>query len=89
VRTLEASGFTVRPYQATVPSFGIWGFALARVGPFALPSELPTGLRYLTLDILPGLFAFSADMSAVDVEINRLNDQRLVHYYEGEWRRYE
>lgn len=89
VRTLEASGFTVRPYQAAVPSFGVWGFALARLGPFPLPDQLPDGLRFLTRETLPGLFAFSADMGPVDVEINRLNDQQLVRYYEGEWRRYE
>ena len=29
IRTLEAAGFAVRPYQAAVPSFGVWGFALA------------------------------------------------------------
>src|SRR5262249_7880198 len=34
VRTLEAAGFKVAPYQATVPSFGVWGFALARLDPF-------------------------------------------------------
>ena len=27
ISTLEAAGFQVRPYQVSVPSFGIWGFA--------------------------------------------------------------
>ena len=31
MKTIEAAGFSVRPYQAAVPSFGVWGFALARV----------------------------------------------------------
>src|SRR5215813_5745688 len=30
VRTLEAAGFVVKPYYTAVPSFGLWGFALAR-----------------------------------------------------------
>ncbi len=30
IRTMEAAGFFVRPYHAAVPSFDIWGFALAR-----------------------------------------------------------
>ncbi len=30
IKTLEAAGFTVKPYNTTVPSFGIWGYALAR-----------------------------------------------------------
>jgi len=35
------------------------------------------------------LFVFPADMSPVDVEINRLDNQVLVRYYESEWRHYE
>ncbi|WP_430452657.1 polyamine aminopropyltransferase [Rhodopirellula europaea] len=30
LRTMQASGFDVTPYHAPVPTFGIWGFALAR-----------------------------------------------------------
>ena len=30
VRTLEATGFSVWPYHAFIPSFGEWGFALAQ-----------------------------------------------------------
>src|SRR5688572_10048802 len=33
IKTLEAVGFTVRPYQTTVPSFGVWGYALAKPQP--------------------------------------------------------
>jgi hypothetical protein len=28
-------------------------------------------------------------MAPVDVEINQLDNQMLVRYYEGEWRRWE
>jgi len=89
VRTIEAAGFAARGYQATVPSFGIWGFVLARRTPFELPTQLPTGLRFLTVDTLPSLFAFPADLGPIDVDINTLNDQQLVRYYENEWRRWE
>jgi len=33
------------------------------------------------------LFAFPPDMAAVPVEVNRLDNQILVHYYGGEWQR--
>lgn len=46
VRTLEAAGFAVRPYHVAVPSFGVWGFALARQTPFEPPTQLPQGLRW-------------------------------------------
>jgi len=32
-----------------------------------------------------GLFEFPPDMSRIDTEINRLNNQVLVRYYESEW----
>ncbi|HWM87930.1 MAG TPA: hypothetical protein VNO33_18880, partial [Kofleriaceae bacterium] len=81
----------VHPYHTTVPSFGVWGFALARAQPFEPPARAPAGLRLRYLDdgAMPGLFRFPADMGPIDVEINQLDDQMLVRYYESEWRRWE
>ena len=42
----------------------------------------------LTPETLPGLFSFPADMSRVPAEVNQLNNQVLVSYYEREWRRW-
>ncbi len=91
VRTLEASGFTVRPYHVAVPSFGIWGFAVARATPFEVPGRVPEGveLRFLNDAILPTLFALPADLGPVPVEINRLDNQVLVRYPDSEWKRYD
>ncbi len=87
-RTIEAAGFLVRPYHAYVPSFGEWGYVLASVKPFRSLSALPPGLRYLTDEALPSLFVLAPDMGPVPVEINRLNNQMLVRYYEEEWQRW-
>jgi spermidine synthase len=91
MKTLEAAGFYVHPYQTTVPSFGVWGFALARLAEFEPPRVAPKnfGLRFLDDNALAGLFIFPADLTPVPVEINRLDNQALVRYYESEWRRYE
>lgn len=89
IRTMEAAGFNVRPYQAAVPSFGIWGFALARLKPFEVPTQAPSGLRYLDDQAMASLFVFPTDIGPVPVEINRLDNQALVRYYEGEWKKYE
>jgi spermidine synthase len=35
----------------------------------------------------PALFTFPQDMSRVPTEVNRLNNQVLVEYFESEWRR--
>jgi len=89
VRTLEAAGFTVRPYYTAVPSFGLWGFALARTSPFEIPRHPPAGLKFLDDQTLVAMFTLSGDIGPVPVEINRLDNQALVRYYEGEWKRFE
>ena len=88
IRTLESAGFSVRPYHTAVPSFGVWGYALARQRPFDIPQKCLPGLRFLNDDVLPTLFAVSADLGPVPVEINRLDNQALVRYYESEWKKW-
>jgi spermidine synthase len=93
ISTLEASGYAVKPYQTTVPSFGIWGYALAKLQPFEPPAQPPAGidLHFLNNDSFASMFEFSNDTSRPneEVEINRLDNQALVRYYETEWRRFE
>jgi len=84
-QTLEAAGLTTTPYHAHVPSFGEWGFILASRRPFRVPTALPAGLRFLTLDGLPALFQFPPDMARVPAEVNRLSNQVLVQTFEQEW----
>lgn len=82
--TMEAAGFTTKPYHVTVPSFGPWGFGLVKHQPFSVPTTLPEDLscKYLTADLLPTLFVLPQDVQAVETEINRLDNQILVRYYE-------
>ncbi len=89
VKTIEAAGFSVKPYQTAVPSFGVWGYALARMTPFDSPVHALAGLRFLDDQAMAALFVLPADLEAVPVEVNRLDNQALVRYYESEWKRYE
>ena len=93
IKTLEAAGFKVKPYQTTVPSFGIWGYALAKLQPFDTPTKLPENieLKFLNEKTFASMFEFSADTNLPneEIEINRLDNQALVRYYESEWRRFE
>ena len=86
VTTLESVGLQTAPYHALVPSFGEWGYILAgrRLPPFAAVDPLKT--RFLTLELLPSLFVFPADMARLPAEVNQLNNQALVRYFEAEWR---
>jgi spermidine synthase len=83
--TIRAAGFNTWPYHVYVPSFGEWGYVLAGKGDYKSP-RVPPGLRFLDQTSLAGLFQFPADMAAVPVEPNKLNDQALVRYYDKEWR---
>jgi spermidine synthase len=89
VSTLESAGFHARPYHAAVPTFGEWGFVLAATG--AIPERLSlsgnlTGKsRFLNDEVLNNLFVLPPDLTRVDAEINQLNNQALVHYYDQEW----
>ncbi|HEX6099942.1 MAG TPA: polyamine aminopropyltransferase [Thermoanaerobaculia bacterium] len=88
VRTMEAAGWNVRPYHTTVPSFGVWGFALASQRPFEPPSRVTVPAKFLDASTLAAMFVFPRDMLPVPVEINRLDNQMLVRYYEDEWRKW-
>lgn len=87
IATLDAAELHPLPYHAHVPSFGDWGFSLIARSPLVVPTTLSTALpadelRFLADDLLPTLFVFPHDQQPIDVEINRLDTQLLVRYYE-------
>ncbi|MFN7626510.1 MAG: polyamine aminopropyltransferase, partial [Pirellula sp.] len=93
IRTLEAAGYRVWPFQATVPSFGIWGYALACLNETdvdAFQLSLDQGsFRFLNNSNLHELFVFPQDIPSLTPEINRLDNQALVRYYDEEWHGYD
>jgi spermidine synthase len=86
--TMEAAGLKVHPYHLAVPSFGVWGFALASKRDFEIPTHVLPGLRHLSDEATAAMFAFPKDMDRVPTEVNRLDNQVLVHLYAREWRRW-
>ena len=90
LRTMEESGFHVRPYCTSVPTFGVWGFALAgqRAGIDVPPdlTRIEQELSYLNEEMISNLFELPRDIYPVETEINQLNNQVLVRYYDEEWR---
>jgi len=87
VQTLQSAGFRVTPYHAYVPSFGEWGFIIASLQPYVMPGQYLPDLKFLNAKVAPGFFHFPQDMQPVETEVNRLNNQVLVQYYETEWHR--
>jgi spermidine synthase len=92
VGTLEAAGFTVQPYRASVPTFGVWGYVLASPSPFnreiAVPQQVVTQLRFLNASTISAMFDLPTDLYRVPSAVNRLNDQVLVRLYDQEWSRW-
>lgn len=92
VATLDAADLHPLPYHAHVPSFGDWGFALVARSAITRPQKLafelpePERLRFLSTELVPTLFAFPSDQQPLDVEINRLDTQMLVRYYDADLR---
>lgn len=82
VHTVEASGLHARPYRVYLPSFGDWGFVVAKRHDFSTP-HLPRSLQLHTLDsdIWADLFLMPADTLAGRTPINRLDNQSLVRTY--------
>jgi spermidine synthase len=86
--TIEASGLQARPYHLAVPSFSVWGYVLASPSPFEVPRRTLPDLHYLSDEALAAMFVFPRDMDRVPVEVNRLDNQVLVHLYAQEWKRW-
>ena len=74
-------------FAINVPNFGDWGFNLAGRSSLPKPAslEIPFETRYLARDLIPTLFVFPNDQAEVEVEINRLLDPVLLHYYLDDW----
>jgi spermidine synthase len=91
VETMRASGLYVHGYQVAIPTFGVWGFALAKKTPFEPPTKAPPlpSLRFINDGALSAMFVMPADMTPVPVEINRLDNPVIVGYYEADWKRWQ
>lgn len=86
--TLTAAGFITTPYHAYVPSFGEWGFVMASKQNFTPSEHYPEGLKFVSPDTLALMLHFPTDMSRLKTDINRLDNQVLVHYFDEEWAEY-
>ena len=81
VSTITAAGYAVTPYHVYVPTFGDWGFALARRGDTAphavLPRNLPP-LRFLNKSVLEAATVFAPDVQPRTLEPSTLEHPRIV-----------
>ncbi len=74
-------------YHTYVPSFGEWGFALFSPNNLVRLEKVNrklNQLKYYNYN-LKQYTIFSEDMKAEKVEVNRLDNQSLVRYFDEEW----
>ncbi len=81
VSTIRAAGYAVTPYHVHVPTFGDWGFALARRGDTGptptVPADAPP-LRFLNQRVLDAASVFSGDIGPRPLEPSTLDNPRIV-----------
>lgn len=73
-------------YHVYVPSFGEWGYTIASLHQhnFATSKRRLPNLKFYNHQFAT-LSVFTKDMMAQSVEINRLDNQILVRYFDEEW----
>lgn len=85
--TLKAVGFHAVAYHNYVPSFGEWGYVMAMHSEnYQIPDTFNVEKRYISKAVMEQMLQFPEDMKAHEkLEINKLNNQALVNYFEQEW----
>jgi spermidine synthase len=77
------------PYHVYVPSFGDWGFVLVARHELDLARFSPrVPMRYLNAEVLATSLIFDSDISEIETEVNTLDNQIILSYYEQGWRRW-
>lgn len=89
-KTLDSAGFFTTPYHNYVPSFGEWGYTIAaKNNTYKAPQHFTGGLKFLNNETMQQMLSFPKDMTTTaKLEVNKLNNQELVHYFEDEWNTY-
>jgi spermidine synthase len=99
--TLKEVFPSVLPLTVHVPSFAQWGFNIAlphqtfskeesikRIQQFLFEKNTNIRFKFLNKEIVPALFVFDEDWKETKTEINTLDTQKLVQYYEKSWAEY-
>ena len=81
VCTIASAGYAVTPYHVYVPTFGDWGFVLARRGDISPTPKVPPNappLRFLNQPVLDAATLFPADVAPRLLEPSTLEHPRIV-----------
>lgn len=86
--TIRSVNLNTLPFHTLVPSFGDWGFIIAsKQNQLKIKRPLPSDIKYIDSSIFQTMLHFPKDISYRKTEINNLQNQILVSYFEEEWRK--
>ncbi len=81
-RTLDAVFDTTYSYQTSLPSFGIWGFHMARnQGDFPTQWSFDVETKSLTANTMQASAVFGKDIAKLDSPVNSIMEPKLYHLY--------
>lgn len=93
-RTLQAAGFDVVPYHDNVPSFGEWGWWIAKSGQSAAQTreslasldEFTAPTRYLSPELVAASLIFGKNqLHSTHQDFTSLTEPRVYHYHLQGW----
>ncbi|MEF2294032.1 polyamine aminopropyltransferase [Virgibacillus dokdonensis] len=97
-KTMQAADLYTDNLHVDVPSFGDWGFVLAKREKFTIDAvEFPVDTNFLTPDVLASLTTFGKDIDAqivdekgnnISLDVNTLIRPTLIEKYEKAWQNY-
>ena len=91
-KTLESVFANVEPYHTYIPSFGDWGFIIARneSNDEAIDmTSLPKDLKYLNPNQIEQSFIFPLDIIIADTKLNTLDNPVILNYFLDDWAKWK
>lgn len=81
-KTLDVVYDDVLSYHFTIPSFGIWGFNMARANA-AIPRDFSFNVdtKFLTNDAMQAAMVFAKDTDKISVPVNSIMEPKLYQLY--------
>lgn len=77
----------VKIYHTYIPSFGDWGFTIAKNEDFTIKQHniLPSHLKYLDETSFGQAFIFPRDISVQQTKINTIDNPIILNYFLNDW----
>lgn len=81
-KTLDAVFEDTLSYHVTIPSFGIWGFNIARINK-GIPEDFKFGVKTKFMDesTMQAAMIFGKDIQKLDVPVNTIMEPKLYQLY--------